>query len=1008
MMNRDLMSRQMFARGGPAVPMQEGGMAVPAAPMPEPSALGSQMAPPGLPVDPNSVDINQAAQAAMQNGLDPAMLEGMLTNYADGLEDLENAEDYETVINGIRGDSLPIEQRYSELAEVVGPEDAQATPESVLTLVQPVMQMAAVDQGIGGLAVEEMTGPVEGPMAEGIMSTVNMGGVDQAQGGPAPVNFNQGGAVQHFAPENQQRVVGDPLNLQGIATADQPYVNYPGAERLQELYKSREGLYGSILGQEDSAAALEDQRNITRSQMLFDVAQGALNFASGAGGAREGRTPAEQLAASFSPVLGSIGQRAGEFQKFKTGQQQEDRALKLRALGSAEEALKFEKETAAEKGKEIRAAALALDTQGRTFKFTRQENESNQDFQMRLTNRRGELQEAIQSLQGEQALDQIQLRGDLTQQLANLNNTWQSEMQNNRFDFENANREDTQNYENLVRQQLYNNAAALETLKGGLRQGEIRLKGDIEEEQMRLLQEFTLVNKDKDLQNELKRMNVANIQELGRMERAAAITLEELGVRDEITQDQMQAQAAINKDLARVQSTLAIDRAQHDQIFQASEAVLDRAARKGLALSNQEFQRNLAVELKGLDFEQKDIDRAMLRANQEVQNYLLYRSADLADRTSDQADRKLDISELATILDGQYKNGKLAIDQMEAQAVQIGSKAKTSQLKYLTNQARLDAYAADELGSQTALFEQALNDYLKPDVAWDGSRYVQTASPKLARQILGALDTRAANGLEIPEIPGYAPPSSRQGAGGQTPFGPTMQGAGGQPESVGPRSLGEATAEIFNPDGTVDTESEVWTRTDPTRFDPTIDYGQVIGASRFVPGITTMASEAKAELTGGEPTIEAQQHTKAQATLTAFANDLLQFSTNLSDDRVLKFVQELIEKETENLRPGGFLGKTNADARASLAALRDTFKQAMQIEQKKLTEYGGDSMGYSKAQVTAARDRMDDMKVLLNEILAFEKGFAEPPGPTGAVGRTDDDQSLGTARKQLMEMTGRR
>ena len=996
------MSRQMFARGGPAVPMQEGGMAVPAAPMPEPSALGPQMAPPGLPVDPNSVDINQAAQAAMQNGLDPAMLEGMLTNYAEGLEDLENAEDYETVINGIRGDTLPIEQRYNELAEVVGPEDAQATPESVLTLVQPVMQMAAVDQGIGGLAAEEMTGPVEGPMAEGIMSTVNMGGVDQVQGGPAPVNFNQGGAVQHFAPENQQRVVGaPPINLQGVATADQPYVNYPGAERLQELYKSREGLYGSILGQEDRAAALEDQRNITRSQMLFDVAQGALNFASGAGGAREGRTPAEQLAASFSPVLGSIGQRAGEFQKFKTGQQQEDRALKLRALGSAEEALKFEKKTAAEKGKELRAAALALKTQGLNFDFTRQENESNQDFQMRLTNRRGELQEAIQALQGAQALDQIQLRGDLTQQLANLNNTWQSEMQENRFDFENANREDTQNYENLVRQQLYNNAAALETLKGSLRQGEIRLRGDIEEEQMRLLQEFTLVNKDKDLKNELERMNVANIQTLGQMERAAAIKLEELGVRDEITQDQMQAQAAINKDLARVQSTLAIDRAQHNQIFQASEAVLDRAARRGLALSNQEFQRNLAVELKGLDFEQRDIDRAILRANEEVQNYLRYRSAD-------QADRRLDISELATILDGQYKNGMLAINRMEAQAVEIGSKAKTNQLKFLTDEARLDAYAADELGGQTALFEQVLNDYLTPSIKWDGSRYVESASPTLARKIKGALDARVAKGLEIPEIPGYTPSSSRQGAGGQTPVGPTMQGAGGQPESVGPRSLREVTAEIFNPDGTVDTESDAWNLTAPTRFDPTIDYGQVIGVSRIAPGITTFASEAKAELTGGEPTIAAQEHTKAQATLTAFANDLLQFSTNLSKDRVLKFVQELIEKETENLRPGGYLGKTNADARASLAALRDTFKQAMQMERGKLTEYGGDSMGYTKAQVTAARNRMEDMKVLLNEILAFEKGFAEPPGPTGAVGRTQDDQSLGTAREQIMEMTGRR
>ena len=137
-MNREVMGRQMFAKGGAAfpdlsgdgnvtqkdilmgrgvIPMQDGGMA----PMPMPAAPGPQMTPPGMPpIDPNSVDINQAAQGAMQQGIDPAMMEGMLTKYSQGMEDLENAEDYETVMNGIRGDDLPIEQRYQELASLVG------------------------------------------------------------------------------------------------------------------------------------------------------------------------------------------------------------------------------------------------------------------------------------------------------------------------------------------------------------------------------------------------------------------------------------------------------------------------------------------------------------------------------------------------------------------------------------------------------------------------------------------------------------------------------------------------------------------------------------------------------------------------------------------------------------------------------------------------------------------------------------------------------------------------
>lgn len=331
------MSRQMFAKGGAAfpdlsgdgnvtqkdiligrgvIPMQDGGMA----PMPMAAAPGPQMMPPGLPpIDPNSVDINQAAQAAMQQGMDPAVMEGMLTQYSAGLEDLENAEDYETVMNGIRGDDQPIESRYQELASVVGPEDAQQTPESVLALVQPVMMMAAVDQGIGGLAAEEMNAPVEGAVAEGIMSTVNMGGPDQAQGGPAPVNFNQGGAVQYMQPG-------------GVALPD---------PRMQTLYDQQLAIFNQIDDPAQKEAAFQEQRDMTKAGILFDIAQGALGFAGGAG--RPGATPAEQLATAFQPVLGNIGARAGELNKFKQAQAAEDRSLRLGALQSAAQMYASEK-----------------------------------------------------------------------------------------------------------------------------------------------------------------------------------------------------------------------------------------------------------------------------------------------------------------------------------------------------------------------------------------------------------------------------------------------------------------------------------------------------------------------------------------------------------------------------------------------------------------------------------------------------------------------------------------
>ena len=40
----------------------------------------------------------------------------MLTKYSRGMEDLENAEDYETVMNGIRGDDLPIEEALPRIS----------------------------------------------------------------------------------------------------------------------------------------------------------------------------------------------------------------------------------------------------------------------------------------------------------------------------------------------------------------------------------------------------------------------------------------------------------------------------------------------------------------------------------------------------------------------------------------------------------------------------------------------------------------------------------------------------------------------------------------------------------------------------------------------------------------------------------------------------------------------------------------------------------------------------
>lgn len=311
------MGRQMFAQGGYVRPMQEGGIAsmqlMPqAAPAPDP-----MMQAPPAPMAPEGMGMEQAAQGAAAQGIDPAQLETMLGDYDKQMTSLGEAEDYEGVINSIRGDQLPIDARYEELASMVGQEDASATPESVLTLIQPVMQMAAVDQGIGGLAQDEMSAPIEGPMAEGIMSTVNMGAME----GQAPVNFNQGGAVRYLAPG-------------GVITPDVNAAAPSLDGRQGELFRQQQAFYkNALLDPEQQSADFEEQKKMTKAQMLFDVAQGALAFASP--GDRP-MSPAERLAQSFSPVLGSIGSRAGELNKFKQAQGAEEKKYDLAALTSAQ------------------------------------------------------------------------------------------------------------------------------------------------------------------------------------------------------------------------------------------------------------------------------------------------------------------------------------------------------------------------------------------------------------------------------------------------------------------------------------------------------------------------------------------------------------------------------------------------------------------------------------------------------------------------------------------------
>ena len=89
-------------------------------------------------------------------------------NVASAMFNMDMAGDFKDLMNVVWEDNADIDFYRDKLARVVGPDDAANTPVSVLTLVQPTLQLAEIDKGIGALMQEELAevGDMSGGIAE--------------------------------------------------------------------------------------------------------------------------------------------------------------------------------------------------------------------------------------------------------------------------------------------------------------------------------------------------------------------------------------------------------------------------------------------------------------------------------------------------------------------------------------------------------------------------------------------------------------------------------------------------------------------------------------------------------------------------------------------------------------------------------------------------------------------------------------------------------------------------
>lgn len=253
----------------------------PAQPMPQ-----DMMPPQGMPQDPA---MGQDPMAAIQ-GLEQqaaGQMKQVGQQYAmETMAKLDAASDPKQIIDALRGNDRPLEERYAELAQYVGQEDAAATPESVLAFVQPTLMMTeegAMDTGIGQL-IQGMTGETDmaGDMGQGVGSLMMAG----AQEAPAPANFRRGGPVQKFEDGGGVNRVGN----------------------IRTAYEELLPLYQDILGQR------EEDRNMSKAQSYFDLAGAGLALAGGVdprtGQSMAGAPLAAQIARAAAPLPAQFGARA--------------------------------------------------------------------------------------------------------------------------------------------------------------------------------------------------------------------------------------------------------------------------------------------------------------------------------------------------------------------------------------------------------------------------------------------------------------------------------------------------------------------------------------------------------------------------------------------------------------------------------------------------------------------------------------------------------------------------
>ena len=260
----------------------------------------------------------------------------------------------EILMNNLRGDMRSIDARREELADLVGMREAEETPEGVLALLQPVLaQQDAVAAMPMPMPAPPMPAPPMPPMPAqptGIETiSVDETVVPAMYKGGAVQNFNRGSGQMGVTPAQSMSPSGVRYYANGIPEEESEMGVVSGGRFSPAAVTSADQYISTLLGAQPSATALSlptmmkeeaelyktlglgTPKEDVQSQILFDIAQAALQYGSNVGpdGKPMAGSQAAKLGQIGGPLAGRVGARAGEMSK-------DANALKMFALQSAQ------------------------------------------------------------------------------------------------------------------------------------------------------------------------------------------------------------------------------------------------------------------------------------------------------------------------------------------------------------------------------------------------------------------------------------------------------------------------------------------------------------------------------------------------------------------------------------------------------------------------------------------------------------------------------------------------